>query len=1012
MFNKHHLGILHLVCAVACTLATTSIPLDGMSQWDQSDSLIANQAYQKAYDLLSNHLLDSSLYYIHQAKNSYEQLHPGPHATKFNCYRLLVAHYRMSGDYALGLQAANAGLDQAESLKDTSLLASAYRGLGNIWFNMGAYPSSDSAFDIALNLLHLLGDPANETLSTLYNDKGLLHHKLFNTDSAIYFFEKKLVVDRILYKDEPGELGFGYGNLAIAYQDLGDYSRAIKYLHTSESLFKEKFGPTHQILATTYYNLALNYSQSGQPDTAIAYLWRAKNIRELTYPKDHRFIAEYWEGIGKNYADKGDFDLALKYYQTARAIFVTKDPSTYDAASFQAKVGYVYLKLKRWQEAHKQFDQALQIRLDRFGAHDAKVMDYRIMLGVVESSQQKFEAGLAWYGQAVAPFNFDFDQNDFSEIPRLSYLLRILTYRSKTYLDWYLADLQTMHLDSALHYSGLSLKLLDYVRQTHRDDEARILLNENAKETLQLALRVIAKKYEITTNETFLNQFFDVLERYKASSLLAGLTEKNRSILLDLPPELLAEERAIMKELTKLEMDYRQLLVAGQTDSAQLVQLQIFDQKRKLDGFAGRIEESSPKYFNLLYQPTYATLKEVQNSLGEGELLVNYFVDQDVIFIFYADHEQTNLVAHPSPQSLEKLVTTLRDTFFDPGMQLQNNSDFDHISVLQQLSEQLLEPLPLAEKEYHEICFIPDGVLNVLPFDCLFDPGEPLDLTAAFSELPYLCKKYDLYFLSSASTYLQHKEKDHKAVHLLAFAPSYRVSQADIQDDDPFSLVVRSGHLPLPNAQLEAEEVSRLWHGEVWSGAAASKAAFLQHVHEGDIIHLSMHAIVDHHKPLQSKLVFASDSQTGLDYLHAAELYQMSLDASMVVLSACNTGYGKIAAGEGTHSLARAFSFAGIPSTVMSLWKIPDASSSQLMVSFYEFLREGKSKASAIGSAKRKYLEQVADPKLAHPFYWAGLVVAGNPSPLAINNNSNVKLIGIGLFSLLLILLYFWKKIR
>jgi CHAT domain-containing protein len=100
------------------------------------------------------------------------------------------------------------------------------------------------------------------------------------------------------------------------------------------------------------------------------------------------------------------------------------------------------------------------------------------------------------------------------------------------------------------------------------------------------------------------------------------------------------------------------------------------------------------------------------------------------------------------------------------------------------------------------------------------------------------------------------------------------------------------------------------------------------------------------------------------------------------VLSACSSGFGKIQQGEGPISIARAFSYAGCPSVVMSLWKIPDEVTSAIMKDFYRELKNGKQKDEALRLAQLKFLNETGDPLYHHPYFWSGLVVMGNTDPL------------------------------
>jgi CHAT domain-containing protein len=128
------------------------------------------------------------------------------------------------------------------------------------------------------------------------------------------------------------------------------------------------------------------------------------------------------------------------------------------------------------------------------------------------------------------------------------------------------------------------------------------------------------------------------------------------------------------------------------------------------------------------------------------------------------------------------------------------------------------------------------------------------------------------------------------------------------------------------------------------------------------------------------------------------------------VLSACNTGFGKIETGEGVMSLARAFHFSGVPAIIMSLWKVPDKETAFLMTEFYKNIAKKNSKSAALRHAKLAYLKEVEDPLLSHPFYWSGFVLSGNVKPLETPINRNIYIAGTILLGLVIFVSYKkWK---
>ena len=138
------------------------------------------------------------------------------------------------------------------------------------------------------------------------------------------------------------------------------------------------------------------------------------------------------------------------------------------------------------------------------------------------------------------------------------------------------------------------------------------------------------------------------------------------------------------------------------------------------------------------------------------------------------------------------------------------------------------------------------------------------------------------------------------------------------------------------------------------------------------LIHFATHGFVDEARPYLSGLVLTRTRNSEVDgILRMHEIFNLRMRADIVVLSACNTGLGKQVSGEGLVGLTRAFLYAGANSLVVSLWQVADRSTADLMLDFYNFLKEGKDKVEALQRAKLRMIG--SGGKTSHPFYWAPL---------------------------------------
>ncbi|MEL7145564.1 MAG: CHAT domain-containing protein [Bacteroidota bacterium] len=298
-----------------------------------------------------------------------------------------------------------------------------------------------------------------------------------------------------------------------------------------------------------------------------------------------------------------------------------------------------------------------------------------------------------------------------------------------------------------------------------------------------------------------------------------------------------------------------------------------------------------------------------------------------------------------------------------------------------------------------ELILIPDGKIALLPFDVLLT--EPVFLeNVNHQNLPFLIKsktvRYDhsitsLYKPSRASS----SEVD--PVNVVAFAPSFDQKP----EADQFG--------PLLWNQDEVRMISNFFECISITGHQASEASFRRYLGSAEIIHIATHAVVDHDRPLESKIVFSSAMEGTQDdgYLHFFELFNDHINADMVVLSACNTGFGTVQKGEGVMSLGNAFAYAGVSSVVMSHWQIDDKSTFTLMQEFYRNLAEGISKSEALREAKLSMLSS-NEVTYANPYYWGSFVLYGQDDP--VMNESVNWLAFLIIFLMLMLLIAFVKK--
>jgi CHAT domain-containing protein len=284
------------------------------------------------------------------------------------------------------------------------------------------------------------------------------------------------------------------------------------------------------------------------------------------------------------------------------------------------------------------------------------------------------------------------------------------------------------------------------------------------------------------------------------------------------------------------------------------------------------------------------------------------------------------------------------------------------------------------------LIIVPDGILYYLPFETLVrDTGR------RSPKQQYLLELYKISYMPSISSLAllinKRIEKKNQKRLLAVGNPDYSstISCRD-RPNKTYGEALREIYLnsgfdfsSLPYTKREILQISRYFpqdQVDIYLDAEAKEEIIKNTpLKDYQIIHFACHSFQDEKSPFRSALVFSLDGDIEEDgFLQVREIYNLSLNADLVVLSACQTGRGKLENGEGILGLPRVFFYAGAKSTISTLWKINDKSTADLMRHFYRYLAEGNDKAQALRLAKLKMIKS----KFTHPFFWAGFVLNGD----------------------------------
>lgn len=381
-----------------------------------------------------------------------------------------------------------------------------------------------------------------------------------------------------------------------------------------------------------------------------------------------------------------------------------------------------------------------------------------------------------------------------------------------------------------------------------------------------------------------------------------------------------------------------------------------FELRKEIEKHERKIAREYPVYGQ--FSQGNFDVEQLQKQLEKDQLIVKYALFGEDLYRFDISKKQL---------SFTKLN---RDKILDSMHAYEQiiQSREEDLKLANELTTLLL---PLDYTSYNRLIVVNHLSLGGIPFETLRDEkGNYLLESKVITYSPHLV------FIETEKRGRVDEEKQ----SLIVFSPNYEESRT------------------LPGAKEEGALLSSRYGGTHFSSNKATREQFLNASNSANVIHLSMHAKINTDESHESCLLF-NDSK-----LYLEELYGLDLNGQMAVLSACNTGKSFEGERLGLASLQRAFIYAGIPATLSSLWEIPDQSTNEIMRLFYENLEKGLTNGEAIQVAKKAYLENIDDPNLRAPYFWAGFVLSGADQKIDIHQNTGAKNVGWIVFTALLMI--------
>ncbi len=930
--------------------------------------------------------------------------------------------FRKIGNYSSAIGYYQKSINQFLTQLDSNhhYLSDPYDGLGIVYAQTSKFPEALLYFEKVLQIdLHTYGEE-HTLVANAYNHLGILHDMMGNYDESINLQRKSLAIKKKLLPQDHPNLITSYLGLSVVYSLKGDVERGKLFASKALQIQLKVYGDNHPEIANSYNVIGNANLKLNNDAAALINFKKAESILTADNQVNHR-IGPIYHNLANLYMKKSQFEQALEYGHKA-----LKLNSKYNGklnlftSQNHALIGNIYLADDQFEIAMSHFEKSLSIALEVYGNRQQTVADSYQKISEAYLSVKDFENARLMVQKGLIANSKNFNELSIQSNPSNeealseTKMILLLGLKGSILYQQFQASNEEGLLVLSLTAFENAISLLDQLKVSYKSHKSFSALREHLDPVFKNAVSVAYELYNLNKDLTYLDKAFFFAENSKATLLLSAIHENSALAYANIPSVILEEEKRLRRDLTYYEQElsnFSNVLSIPDSLLRKEYQNKSFLLKKSYDSLIADLERNYPDYHNLKYKTNSATRKQLQSEvLTDDDLLIAYFNANDNLYIFCMAKNEQHFIKVANVENLDSLINDVRQVLINKDYQIEKFADKSY-----QLYELCLAPIS-SFLQQKRLLIIPDGLLNYLPFEILISDMSKKQLN--FLQLPYLLKSNSISYAVSATLYKAMKQgkKMLENPGYVAFSPNFnQKSNPNLLDSDELLAmndVIRGDLAPLLGAKIEASTIAELISGQLFDGIDATESRFKQLASGYSVIHLATHAVVDDQNPMNSRLLFTAESDSIDDgNLYAWELYNMKLNADMAVLSACNTGFGKLQRGEGVMSLGRAFLYAGCPSIIMSLWPVQDQSTAEIITTFYEGLFDHKSKDEALQMAKLKYLES-ADELNSHPFYWAGFVAQGNTAPIQLEATSRNWMIYLVGFVMISVVILYVRKVN
>ena len=944
------------------------------------------------------------------------------HAAKDQAYEAQAFYYvaytsNSMGQYADAEEAARKGLPLARAAGNQNLEAYLLDELGASFSNRG---ERKQALDIFLEALKLRSDADPVGRSMTLNNIAIAYWGIGDRRKALNYFEQ--FVSLLHEMGERLKESTTLGNMCVVHNDLGQFNQAFELCRQALEIKREIKDITGQ--ATTLSNTGNIYGNMGDYQKALDLYQQALAIHNSI--KNEPGAAIVINNIAWAYGQLGEAQKAIDYY--TQAIESARKRNKKDSlATLYSNIGASYAELKDFSRALEFHLKALELRPEK-DDRDGRAMSLNNIASCYSHLGDKQKA-LEYYTQAVAMHrtiqndrqlatalrNFGvFNRKEGQITKALEYLNEARTLSAKvsdpsseanTLSEIAKLEFGRGDLAAALKLIEQAIALTESIRINLKNQSFRTSYLASVREYYEFEIQVLMALDQQRPNEGYAAAAIQVSEKSRARSLVELLRVARAEIQQGVDPSLLAREVELRRMIGEKAQSQTRLLSGKYTEEqATAAAKEVDDLTTEYDQVQTRIRESSPRYAALV-EPAPLSVAELQKRvLDQNTLLLEYALGEQKSFVWVVAADSVKSFELPGRAAIEQEAKRFYQLLTERGTAVPNETlaqqqqrlahvETDYPTAAAKLSGMLLGPVA-AELGQKRLLVVAEGVLQYVPFAALPSPGGNVDRP--------LIVDHEIVNLPSASVLAVLREEfgnrkpASKTVAVLAdpvfSADDARLAQATrtvAANSSPFVDAQRSavesgvdGLVRLRFSRQEADEIARLAGDKrnlkAVDFAANRATATDPRLGDYQIVHFATHGLINNQHPDLSGIVLSLVDEQGRaqnGFLRLYDIYNLKLNADLVVLSACQTALGKEIKGEGLVGLTRGFMYAGAPRVVATLWRIDDRASADMMRRFYEaMLKDGQRPAAALRAAQ---ISMLRDRRWHSPHFWAPFTLQG-----------------------------------